>query len=163
MATSGKTMFSGECLTTIDAKGRTSIPAKFREILTNTFGDERFVITKSSPVDFDDGGFGRGISVYPLKEWLEVERRIHANDSALPLAQLNVLKRLVLGPAQECCPDKLGRVLIPPPLRIHAGLEKICFLSAWANGLISGQRRPTPASTARMNATFHMIRQPWPP
>lgn len=120
-------MFSGECLTTIDAKGRTSIPAKFREILVNTFGDERFVITKSSPVDFDDGSFGRGISVYPLQEWQEVERRIHANDSALPLAQLNILKRLVLGPAQECCPDKLGRVLIPPSLRIHAGLEKDLF------------------------------------
>lgn len=117
-------MFSGECLTTIDSKGRTSIPAKFREILMSGFGDDRFVITKSSPVDFDDGSFGRGISVYPIKEWQELERRIQANDSGLALAQLNSLKRLVLGPAQELCPDKLGRVLVPPSLRIHAGLER---------------------------------------
>ena len=117
-------MFSGECLTTIDSKGRTSIPAKFREILVNAFSDERFTITKSSPVDLDDGSFGRGISVYPIKEWLELERRIQGNESGLPLAQLNSLKRLVLGPAQELCPDKLGRVLIPPSLRIHAGLER---------------------------------------
>lgn len=117
-------MFSGECLTTIDSKGRTSIPAKFRETLVNVFGDDRFVITKSSPVDFDDGSFGRGISVYPIKEWQELERRIQANDSGLALAQLNSLKRLVLGPAQELCPDKLGRVLVPPSLRIHAGLER---------------------------------------
>ncbi len=117
-------MFGGESLTTIDAKGRTSIPARFREILLNGFGDERFVITKASPVDFDDGSFGRGLSVYPIREWQEMERRIQGNEGNLALAQLNSLKRLVLGPAQECSVDKLGRVLIPPALRVHAGLER---------------------------------------
>lgn len=117
-------MFGGESLTTIDTKGRTSIPARFREILLSCFGDERFVVTKSSPVDFDDGSFGRGLSAYPLNEWLELEKRIQANEGGLPLAQLNSLKRLVLGPAQECSADKLGRVLIPPALRLHANLER---------------------------------------
>jgi MraZ protein len=117
-------MFGGESLTTIDSKGRTSIPVKFREVLTANFGDERFVITKSSPVDFDDGSFGRGLSVYPISEWMVLEKRIQANEGELPLAQLNSLKRLVLGPAQECAADKLGRVLIPPALRIHASLER---------------------------------------
>ncbi|CAH2032241.1 division/cell wall cluster transcriptional repressor MraZ [Trichlorobacter ammonificans] len=121
-------MFSGECLTTIDSKGRTSIPAKFRDVLLQAFGDERFVITKSSPVDFDDGSFGRGLSVYPLREWRDVERRIQTNEDGFALAQLNSLKRLVLGPAQECCPDKLGRVLIPPSLRLHAELERDLYL-----------------------------------
>ena len=117
-------MFGGESLTTIDSKGRTSIPARFREQLVNAFGDERFVVTKSSPVDFDDGSYGRGLSVYPLSEWVVLERRIQSNEGGLPLAQLNSLKRLVLGPAQECSADKLGRVLIPPSLRQHAGLER---------------------------------------
>lgn len=117
-------MFGGECLTTIDAKGRTSIPVKFREVLLSEFGDERFVITKASPVDFDDGSFGRGLSVYPLNEWQELEKKIQANEGGLPLAQLNSLKRLVLGPAQECTADKLGRVLLPPALRIHANLGR---------------------------------------
>ena len=117
-------MFGGESLTTIDSKGRTSIPAKFRELLTSGFGDEHFVLTKSSPVDFDDGSFGRGLSVYPLSEWLELEKKIQSNEGGLPLAQLNSLKRLVLGPAQECSSDKLGRVLIPPALRLHANLER---------------------------------------
>lgn len=117
-------MFGGESLTTIDAKGRTSIPARFREQLATTFGDERFVVTKSSPVDFDDGSYGRGLSVYPVSEWAVLERRILANEGGLALAQLNSLKRLVLGPAQECAADKLGRVLIPPSLRQHAGLER---------------------------------------
>jgi MraZ protein len=117
-------MFGGESLTTIDAKGRTSIPARFREILLNGFGDERFIITKASPVDFDDGSFGRGLSVYPIREWQEMEKRIQANEGQLPLAQLNSLKRLVIGPAQECSADKLGRVLIPPALRVHAELGR---------------------------------------
>jgi len=117
-------MFGGECLTTIDAKGRTSIPVRFREVLSHSFGDERFVITKASPVDFGDGSFGRGLSVYPLAEWQELEKKIQANEGGLALAQLNSLKRLVLGPAQECTVDKLGRVLIPPALRLHAALER---------------------------------------
>lgn len=117
-------MFSGENLTTIDGKGRTSIPAKFRDLLTSGFGDERFVITKASPVALDNGSFGRGLSVYPLSEWVVIEKRIQANEGGLALARLNSLKRLVLGPAQECSADKLGRVLIPTALRQHAGLER---------------------------------------
>lgn len=121
-------MFGGESLTTIDGKGRTSIPARFREILITGFGDERFVITKASPVAFEDGSYGRGLSVYPLSEWHELEKKINANEGEQPLAQLNSLKRLVLTPGQECTADKLGRVLIPPSLRLHAGLERDLYL-----------------------------------
>lgn len=117
-------MFSGESLTTIDIKGRTSIPARFREALVTEFGDERFVVTKASPVAFEDGSYGRGLSVYPLSAWRELEKKINANEGGQPLAQLNSLKRLVLGPAQECVADKLGRVLISPALRQHAILER---------------------------------------
>lgn len=117
-------MFTGENLSTIDTKGRTSIPVRFREVLVSTYGDENFVITKASPVEFDDGTFGRGLSIYPAQEWQELEQRIQANESGLPVAQLNSLKRLVLGPALLCTADKVGRVLIPPALRMHASLER---------------------------------------
>lgn len=117
-------MFSGESLTTIDAKGRTSIPARFREILTSNFDSEQFVITKASPVLLADGSYGRGLSVYPLAEWQILEKKIQENEGELPLAQLNSLKRLVLGPAQDCSADKLGRALIPPSLRQHAELDR---------------------------------------
>ncbi len=117
-------MFGGENLTTVDSKGRTSIPVRFREILEGNFADSRIVITKSSPVDFGDGSYGRGLSVYPRSEWQELEKKIQENEGGLPLAQLNSLKRLVIGPAQECSADKLGRVLIPPALRAHAALER---------------------------------------
>jgi MraZ protein len=62
--------------------------------------------------------------VYPYSEWQELEKKINANEGGQPLAQLNSLKRLILGPAQECSTDKLGRVLIPPALRLHAALDR---------------------------------------
>ena len=117
-------MFGGENLSTIDGKGRTSIPAKFRETLAELFGDDRFVMTKATPIDFGDGAYGRGLSVYPLNEWRELENKILANEGNFTSVQLNSIKRLVLAPAVECNADKLGRVLIPPALRAHAGLER---------------------------------------
>ena len=117
-------MFGGENLSTIDGKGRTSIPAKFRETLADLFGDDRFVITKATPIDFGDGTYGRGLSVYPVNEWRELENKILANEGDFTSVQLNSIKRQVLAPAVECNADKLGRVLIPPALRAHAGLER---------------------------------------
>lgn len=116
--------FAREWPSSIDAKGRTSIPAKFREILVSAFGDERFVITKATPVDFGGGALGRGLSVFPLTEWREIVAKINANEGNFPSAQLNSIKRRYLGAADEYCADKLGRVLIPPALREHAGLER---------------------------------------
>ena len=52
--------FRGVYPTTIDAKGRTSLPARFREILVETHGDERFFLTNSSPIRLGDGLYGSG-------------------------------------------------------------------------------------------------------
>jgi len=117
-------MFGGENQSTIDGKGRTSIPARFRDILVDTFGDERFVLTKSTPVDLGAGEFGRGLSAYPLNEWRELERKINGNEGGFTSIQLNSIKRLVLAPGVECCADRQGRVLIPPALRTYAGLDR---------------------------------------
>ena len=38
--------------------------------------------------------------------------------------EVKTLMRLYVAPAQECPLDKLGRILIPPALRAHGGLEK---------------------------------------
>jgi MraZ protein len=116
--------FAREWPSTIDPKGRTSIPAKFREILTSSFGDERFIVTKATPVDFGGGEFGHGLSVYPLSEWPEIERKINANEGKFPLPQLNSMKRFYLVPADEYSTDKLGRLLVPTSLREHAGLDR---------------------------------------
>jgi len=127
-------LFGGENPSTIDGKGRTCIPVKFRECLVNPAGEERFVMTKAAPVDLGDGTFGRGLSVYPLPEWQQIKKKVLANEGGFTAVQLNSIKRQIINPAEECSTDKLGRVLVPSALRSHAGLER----DIWFVGM--GQR-----------------------
>lgn len=127
-------LFGGENPSTIDGKGRTCIPARFRDALVSRSADERFIITKAAPVDLGDGTFGRGLSVYPLTEWREIKKKILINEGGFTSVQLNSIKRQVINPAEECIADKLGRVLVPSSLRTHAGLER----DIWFVGM--GQR-----------------------
>jgi len=117
-------IFGGENLSSIDSKGRTCIPAKFRDALVQSFGDERFVITKAQPISLGEDTFARGLSIYPLSVWAEIKRKALANEGGYTSLQLDSIKRQFLNPAEECGTDKLGRLLIPPALRIHAGLER---------------------------------------
>ena len=117
-------IFGGENLSSIDAKGRTCIPAKFREALVQASGDERFIITKAQPISLGDDVFARGLSVYPVNIWAEIKRKALANEGGYTSLQLDSIKRQFLNPAEECGTDKLGRLLIPPALRVHAGLER---------------------------------------
>jgi len=116
-------MFRGIFQNTVDAKGRTSMPARFREVLTETYGDDRFIITNSGPVELGSGIFARGLSIYPHREWLALEEKV-ANGSGFTFAQLNSINRLILAPSVECSADRQGRVLIPPHLRSAAALER---------------------------------------
>ena len=116
-------MFRGIFQNTVDAKGRTSMPARFREVLTETYGDDRFVITNSGPVELGSGIFARGLSIYPHQEWLALEEKV-AKGTGFTFAQVNSINRLILAPGVECITDRQGRVLIPPHLRNAAVLER---------------------------------------
>ena len=61
--------FRGVYPTTIDGKGRTSFPARFREILVESFGDDRFFLTNSSPVDLGEGIHSSGLLIFPHREF----------------------------------------------------------------------------------------------
>jgi len=93
-------------------KGRVSIPAKFREICREKYGEETFVITN----------FDKCLVAYPLKEWNEIERRV----SELPQFKQEVISflRYLMGGAVDCPLDGQGRVLIPQSLRNHARIDK---------------------------------------
>jgi MraZ protein len=118
-------MFRGIFETTIDSKGRTSLPAKFREVLIEKFNDARFFITKSSPVSLGEGKFTAGLVIYPYKEWNDVEEKLQSGAGlGLTSAQLDSVKRTIVASAVDCTADKLGRVLVPPNLRKHASLER---------------------------------------
>lgn len=105
-------MFQGEFNNSIDPKGRTSIPAKLREVLGDVYGDECLVVTKNQ-----EGG----LSAYPQSSW---EKKVEELNALPASPQKNALFRLIFAPATVCSFDKQGRVLIPPSLRSHAALEK---------------------------------------
>ena len=107
------TMFRGQFEHAIDGKGRTSLPARYRDVLASS-ADEGLVVT---PALFDPC-----LKVYPMRAWEDLEAKI----SALPEFDANAvfLRRRFLSAAVECELDKQGRILIPPNLREYAGLEK---------------------------------------
>jgi len=99
-------MFSGEFEHTIDDKGRLTIPAKFREALA----EGMFVIR----------GLDGCLFVYPPAGWQELAQKV----AALPITHKNAryFSRLVYS-GSECKLDGQGRILLPAPLRQHAGIE----------------------------------------
>jgi MraZ protein len=107
------TMFRGQYEHAIDAKGRTSFPARFRDALV-VAGDSRVVLTRA----IDE----RCLHLHTLRGWEELEAKI----AGMPQFDPNVVafRRLYLSAAIDCEIDKQGRVLIPPTLRDHGELTK---------------------------------------
>ncbi|MBI2843944.1 MAG: division/cell wall cluster transcriptional repressor MraZ [Armatimonadetes bacterium] len=100
-------MFSGAYEHSIDSKGRTVIPAKFRTKL-----GERFILTRG--LNGCLWGFSQAV-------WPDVQEKL------VPKSFLDqrgiTLERYFLGSAVECAPDRQGRVAIPSHLLEHAGIE----------------------------------------
>ncbi len=107
------TMFRGQFTHSIDAKGRTSLPSRFRDPMGSD-GDLRLVLT---PALFDPC-----IHVFPFHAWEAFEARV----AEMPQFDPNVvrLRRLYVSAAVECDLDKQGRVLVPAHLREHAALNR---------------------------------------
>ncbi|MEW4983242.1 MAG: division/cell wall cluster transcriptional repressor MraZ [Cycloclasticus sp.] len=108
----GKDLFRGVNNVTLDAKGRLSIPTRYRAQL-KTSCDGQMVMT----VDRE-----HSLLLYPLPVWEDIERKL------IKLPTLNKqarrLQRLLIGHATECELDGQGRVLVSPPLREFADLNK---------------------------------------
>jgi MraZ protein len=104
-------MFSGVFQHAIDAKGRTSLPAKFRELLAAQSAEKLFVTTDL----LDDC-----LVAFAPAAWQRMAEKV-ASLSMFD-ERTRLLTRSFIAPAQECPVDKLGRILIPSTLREHAGL-----------------------------------------
>lgn len=106
-------MFRGQFQHSIDAKGRSSLPARFRDTLS-ACGDPRFVLTSAL--------FDPCLHLYPMRAFEELEQKI----AQLPSMDPSIVRfrRLYVSAACECELDKAGRVLIPNHLREKANLEK---------------------------------------
>ena len=105
-------MFMGEYNHTIDAKGRLIVPAKFREQL-----GEAFVITNGN-----DGC----LNIYTNEDWETFLEKL----SLLPNNRdKREIVRAFVSKANTVEVDKQGRILVPPALREHAGLDKDVVLA----------------------------------
>lgn len=109
-------MFRGQFEHAIDAKGRTSLPARFRHVLTAA-GDMRLVITPGLSAPSQPY-----LDVYPMAAWEQFESEVAKHRKWDP--DIVRLRRRYVSAAVECEIDRQGRVLIPPALREHAGLSK---------------------------------------
>ena len=103
-------MFRGQFIHAVDAKGRVSLPSRFRE----AFGAGEVIVT---PALFDPC-----LHVFPLAAWEALEQKV----AALPSLDPHIVRfrRLYISAAVECELDKAGRVLVPQHLREHGQLER---------------------------------------
>lgn len=112
-------MFMGEYHLTLDDKGRVMLPAKIR----SEMGDS-FVITR---------GPDRNLIIYTEDEWNKKTQFLEELSDNLPNNRR--IKRFFYAGARRDILDKQGRILIPLPLRAHAGLEKEVVLIGISNYL----------------------------
>ncbi|MBR5155459.1 MAG: division/cell wall cluster transcriptional repressor MraZ [Clostridia bacterium] len=99
-------MLIGEYYHNLDAKGRVSIPSKFRDDLGGTF-----VLSK---------GLDNCLYAYSTKEWEGFQNEL----LTLRGADAQRVRRFFFSGASECEIDSQGRVVLPPMFREYAGLKK---------------------------------------
>jgi MraZ protein len=110
--------FLGEYEATLDSKSRFLLPVGFKKQLSED-GPTQFVINR---------GFEKCLSLYPMKSWEPIFARISQLNDFDP--EVRQFRRYFLNGATLVELDSAGRLLIPPNLKEHAGLDKDIVLSA---------------------------------
>lgn len=103
--------FRGIAQLVLDAKGRLAIPARHRDALAH--GGSRLVVTADP---------SRCLLLYPLAAWEPIQARLMSLSSFDD--RTRALQRLIVGHADDVEIDAAGRILVPPPLRAYASLDK---------------------------------------
>ena len=106
-------MFRGVSNLNLDAKGRLAITTRYREMLEQQCNGE-MVIT----IDTDE----RCLLIYPRPDWEVIEAKVGAMSSFDPMTRR--VQRLLIGHATDIELDSSGRLLLTPPLRAYAELDK---------------------------------------
>ncbi len=105
-------MFMGEYRHNLDAKGRLTLPSKFRD----EFGTSVVV----------NRGFDGCLNVYSFEQWQTIYEKLKAMPSNKKEARKFV--RLFTAKASEIEFDKLGRINLPKSLIDEANLTKECVV-----------------------------------
>lgn len=104
-------MFRGRYFHTIDPKGRVSIPARFREAISNGYTGRLVVVPNDHCLE-----------VHPVEEWERIEAKVR--DLPVFHPERARISRLFMSKGKDVDLDAQGRILIPPDARAEAGLTK---------------------------------------
>jgi len=116
-------MFRGNHPTRVDEKGRLKIPAEFKRVIDEKYG-QQFYITSLD---------GKVAQVYPFEEWERIEQKLAALSNFNPTKKKFLDRTNYYGQQVEM--DGQGRLLLPQLLREAgqikgevAGLGHLTFL-----------------------------------
>jgi len=95
----------------MDAKGRVSIPSRYRELLQER-QDRQLILT-----NWDDY-----VMAFPQSEWVKVEAKL--GELALFRQEIRSFQRFLISGVEYCPLDRQGRILVPQNLRDYANLNR---------------------------------------
>ena len=104
-------MFRGSHPTRVDEKGRLKVPAEFKRLIDEKYGNE-FYITSLD---------GKVAQVYPFEEWQRIEAKLANLSNFNPTKKKFLNRTNYYGQLVEI--DGQGRLLIPSLLRDSAGIK----------------------------------------
>ena len=113
--------FLGEYEATLDSKGRFLLPAAIKKQIAEE-GNDQFIINR---------GFEKCLSLYPSSNWEPIFNEISKLNDFDP--KVRAFRRYFLNGATKMELDSAGRLLVPPNLKEHAGLEKDIVLVSAVN------------------------------
>jgi len=98
-------MFRGNHPTRVDEKGRLKVPAEFKRVIDEKYG-QQFYITSLD---------GKSAQVYPFEEWERIEQKLAALSNFNPTKKKFLDRTNYYGQQVEM--DGQGRLLLPQLLR----------------------------------------------
>lgn len=116
-------MFRGNHPTRVDEKGRLKVPAEFKRVIDEKYG-QQFYITSLD---------GKVAQVYPFEEWERIEQKLAGVSNFNP-AKKKFLERTNYW-GQQVEMDGQGRLLIPQLLREDAEIKGEVAVSGYLNYL----------------------------
>ena len=115
-------MFQGAAALNLDAKGRVTIPSKHRDALAAASGGQSLVVTAHPH---------KCLLLYPQPDWAPMRAQILAAPSLQ--RESAMVRRLLVGFAEDVEFDAAGRLLLSATLRKFASLEKEIWLVGQGN------------------------------
>jgi MraZ protein len=104
-------MFRGNHPTRVDEKGRLKVPAEFKRVIDEKYGQQFYITSLDGDV----------AQVYPFEEWERIEQKLAALSTFNPTKKKFLSKTNYWGQQVEM--DGQGRLLLPQLLRDAARLK----------------------------------------